>query len=254
MQGIDDPTHERPSELAVPAGAGTQILAVLLAVGPAYLVALFNHLTRNAAYTLTELLAYPSIFGTGTIVLILALNRYMCGEGLGAFNPRKGSIPRDVGAGVLLGGAALAVHFGLQGSVYRLLPGVEQNMDSVRVLFRGLSENPLVLAYFLGPVIWIGVAGFEELTRAFFLTRTWTVWGSMRARWALVALSALLFGLVHIYQGISGAVGNAVIGLLMGAFFLQFGRILPLIVAHALFDSAQIILVVSMVKRGVIQF
>lgn len=232
----------------------TQILAVLLALGPAYLVALFNHVTRNAAYSLGEMLFYPSVFGTSTIFLILILNRYLCGLGLASFNPREGSLRRDVVFGLLLGVVALLIHFGLQSTAYRFLPGASQDMDSVRVLFQGLIENPLVLAYFLGPVIWIGVAGFEEMTRAFFLTRTWEVWPTEGSKWTMVLLSAILFGLVHIYQGPSGAVGNAVIGLLLGAFFLRVGRILPLIVAHALFDSAQIILVVSLVRRGVIQF
>jgi membrane protease YdiL (CAAX protease family) len=231
----------------------TQILAVILALGPVYVFALYSHLTRDRAYNLAQMLTYPLLFGGLTIVLILLLLRHMCGEGVAALNPKDGSFPKDIGLGILLAALMLAVHFVLQSTVYRWLPGAPQNMDSVSVLFRGLSENPLVLALFLGPVIWIGVAGFEELTRVFFLTRTWKVWESDAERWALVVVSAALFGLVHIYQGPSGAVGNAIIGLVMGAFFLLAGRIVPLIVAHAIFDSAQIIMVVSMVRRGVIR-
>lgn len=32
--------------------SSTQLLAVLLALGPAYLIALFNHLTRDSAFSL----------------------------------------------------------------------------------------------------------------------------------------------------------------------------------------------------------
>jgi hypothetical protein len=231
----------------------TQILAVILALGPVYVFAVYSHLSRDRAYSLAQMLTYPLVFGGLTIVLILLLLRYMCGESVAALNPRGGSLRKDIGLGVLLAALMLGVHFVLQSTVYRWLPGASQNMDSVSVLFRGLSESPFVLAIFLGPVIWIGVAGFEELSRVFFLTRTWKVWDSDAARWALVSVSAGLFGLAHIYQGPSGAVGNAIIGLVVGAFFLFSGRIVPLVVAHALFDSAQIIMVVSLVRRGVIR-
>ena len=234
--------------------SSTQILAVVIALGPVYVFALFSHLTRDRAYTLREMLAYPLVFGGLTIILILLLLRHMCGEGTEALNLRGGSFVKDMGMGILLATLMLAVHFVLQSSVYRWLPGAPQNMDSVAVLLRGLSEDPLALVFFLGPVVWLGVAGFEELTRVFFLTRTWKVWESVQVRWTFVAISAVLFGLVHIYQGPSGAVGNAIIGLVMGAFFLVSGRIVPLIVAHAVFDSVQIIMVVSLVRRGVITF
>jgi hypothetical protein len=38
----------------------------------------------------------------------------------------------------------------------------------------GIAHNPLLIAIWLGPVVWIGVA-FEELTRVFMLNRLWKV-------------------------------------------------------------------------------
>jgi membrane protease YdiL (CAAX protease family) len=57
-------------------------------------------------------------------------------------------------------------------------------------------------------------------------------WGS----WAVLVASALLRGVYHLYQGFGQAAGNAVMGLVFGYWFQRTGRVLPLIVAHALLD------------------
>ena len=52
-----------------------------------------------------------------------------------------------------------------------------------------------------------------------------------------VALSALLRGSYHLYQGFGGFVGNAAMGIVFAVFFMRFRRVAPLIVAHAILDS-----------------
>ena len=52
-------------------------------------------------------------------------------------------------------------------------------------------------------------------------------------------LSAVLFGVVHLYQGPAGAVMAGLSGLLMAAFYLRFGRIAPMMLAHYLHDAVQ---------------
>lgn len=54
--------------------------------------------------------------------------------------------------------------------------------------------------------------------------------------WQIVALSALIRGCYHLYQGLGGGVGNVVMGLLFGAFYLRTRRVLPLVIAHTLLD------------------
>jgi uncharacterized protein len=49
-------------------------------------------------------------------------------------------------------------------------------------------------------------------------------------------LSSLLFGALHLYQGISGGVQTGVIGLVMGILFILTGHLLVPIVVHALLD------------------
>ena len=54
----------------------------------------------------------------------------------------------------------------------------------------------------------------------------------------LVAASVFLRGTYHLYQGFGGFIGNLVMGALFALFYLRFGRLGPLIIAHALIDSA----------------
>ncbi|WP_462418305.1 CPBP family intramembrane glutamic endopeptidase [Kytococcus sp. Marseille-QA3725] len=56
------------------------------------------------------------------------------------------------------------------------------------------------------------------------------------APWAAVVVAALLRGVYHLYQGFAGGLGNVVMGLLFGAWFLRRGRVMPLVVAHVLID------------------
>ncbi|MFC6149498.1 MULTISPECIES: CPBP family intramembrane glutamic endopeptidase [Mumia] len=57
-------------------------------------------------------------------------------------------------------------------------------------------------------------------------------WG----RWHVLAASAALRGSYHLYQGIGPAIGNAVMGIVFGYFYQRTGRIVPLVIAHAILD------------------
>ncbi|GAA5045196.1 membrane protease YdiL (CAAX protease family) [Thermocatellispora tengchongensis] len=54
--------------------------------------------------------------------------------------------------------------------------------------------------------------------------------------WRAVAVSALLRGSYHLYQGFGGFVGNVVMGLVFGRLYQRWGRAMPLVVAHTLID------------------
>jgi membrane protease YdiL (CAAX protease family) len=58
-------------------------------------------------------------------------------------------------------------------------------------------------------------------------------WGPWRA----VAVSAVLRGSYHLYQGFGGFVGNMVMGLVFGRLYQRWGRAMPLVVAHTLIDA-----------------
>ena len=74
----------------------------------------------------------------------------------------------------------------------------------------------------------------EVLVVGYLITRLqqlrWPTWG-------ILAASAVLRGSYHLYQGFGGFVGNAVMGLVFGWFFLKFRRVWPLVIAHSLIDT-----------------
>ncbi len=54
--------------------------------------------------------------------------------------------------------------------------------------------------------------------------------------WAVLGCSAALRGSYHLYQGFGPFLGNAVMGLLFGAWFMRRGRVMPLVIAHTVLD------------------
>ena len=59
-------------------------------------------------------------------------------------------------------------------------------------------------------------------------------WG----RWQIILASALLRASYHLYQGFGAFIGNFAMGILFGWVYARTGRVLPLIVAHFLLDTA----------------
>ena len=68
---------------------------------------------------------------------------------------------------------------------------------------------------------------------------------------ALVAVvgSVLLFGVLHLYQGVWGVVGSIAIGGALMTLYLATGSILAAIVAHALIDLRSLVLIPVLVYR-----
>jgi membrane protease YdiL (CAAX protease family) len=78
----------------------------------------------------------------------------------------------------------------------------------------GILEEIVVLAYLLRRLDQLG----------------WTAWKA-------IALSAVLRGSYHLYQGFGAFVGNAVMGVVFGVLYKRWGRCTPMIVAHTLIDA-----------------
>jgi membrane protease YdiL (CAAX protease family) len=115
------------------------------------------------------------------------------------------------------------------GSVLRTL-GAPARPEALRALFRDPREAPL----------WVFLAivggGFtEELIRAFVLTRFERALGRVGLVAAVVVDSAI-FGLGHLYQGVTAAVQSEITGLLFALIFLKRRRVADSMVVHALFD------------------
>ncbi|HEY7484711.1 MAG TPA: CPBP family intramembrane glutamic endopeptidase [Streptosporangiaceae bacterium] len=52
-----------------------------------------------------------------------------------------------------------------------------------------------------------------------------------------IAASSLLRGSYHLYQGVGGFAGNAVMGVIFCLLYRRWGRVMPLVIAHALIDT-----------------
>jgi membrane protease YdiL (CAAX protease family) len=58
------------------------------------------------------------------------------------------------------------------------------------------------------------------------------------AKWQIILGSALLRGTYHVYQGFGAFIGNVIMGVVFGWLFTRTGRVLPLVIAHIIIDTA----------------
>jgi membrane protease YdiL (CAAX protease family) len=56
--------------------------------------------------------------------------------------------------------------------------------------------------------------------------------------WPIILAAAALRGSYHLYQGFGAFVGNFAMGVLFGWLYSRYGRLLPLIIAHFVIDTA----------------
>lgn len=94
--------------------------------------------------------------------------------------------------------------------------------------------------------VWITAAFIEEVVfRGFLMGRLAVVFGGGRGAWlASLGASAVIFGLLHAYQGLPGIVITGLLGLLLGALYLLARRILwVVILAHGLVDTISLVLI-----------
>jgi hypothetical protein len=232
--------------------AWVQVVAILLGVAPIYTLAIASHLSRDHPYTLKDVFFSTTVIGGIMIVVLLLLLRYLCGESVGDLNLKRGRWWRDVLGGILLAALTLGIHTLLQSPLSSMFP--REPMSGLGDFFGELARNPWVFALFVGPVLWVGVAGFEELARVFLLSRLWNISPAAGWRWFGVLLSAALFGLSHLYQGPAGVVDTAINGLVLAVCYLIWGRFLPLVVSHYLYDASQFVMVVLLIRSGAIEF
>jgi membrane protease YdiL (CAAX protease family) len=89
------------------------------------------------------------------------------------------------------------------------------------------------------------VAPIEEvLFRGFLMSELTNVLGtSTLALTVNLLLSSALFGLAHLYQGNSGVISTAVVGMVIGLIFIGTGfYIWPAIITHATIDTVSLLI------------
>ena len=147
------------------------------------------------------------------------------GEGLRAIGIDRTQPGRD-----LLRGAGLAAVVGGVGLVGYLV--AYQSGVNLAVVAQALPDQWWRWPVLIGAALQNSLV--EEVIVVGFLMRRLTQlgWGPG----AVIGTSALVRGSYHLYQGLGGLLGNLAMGVLFGWLFVRWGRVLPLIVAHALID------------------
>ncbi len=109
--------------------------------------------------------------------------------------------------------------------------------------FSVLHQNvPMLIVSLIS--IWITAAFFEEVVyRGFLLGRLLDIAGAgFGAAVLLSFIHAVLFGLLHLYQGPLGVITTGIVGFVFGIFFVLQGRNLwALILVHGLIDTISVI-------------
>lgn len=211
--------------------------------------AIIMRLNQDEAMDVGKMLLYPLIFGGGLIIVILLLNRYVCNEKIARFNLKAGRFLIDIRDGLFLLLMYVVVAVIFQFTINRWIR-YEPPSPDVMDLMKELSRNPWLMILWLGPVVWIGVGVFEELSKAFFLKNLWNIWPNINVKWIVLVFTSILFGMVHMYQGTTGIISTTVLALISGTYYLKIGRFWPLVISHSLYDSAWIIFGVIMINNG----
>jgi membrane protease YdiL (CAAX protease family) len=148
------------------------------------------------------------------------------GEGPSAIGVDRSQPWRDFGRGAALaaviGGSGLGLYFAAYKSgialniVAESLPDIWWRIPILLLsaLQNGLLEEVLVTGYLLTRLEKLGVRPVVA-----------------------VAISATLRGSYHLYQGLGGFAGNAIMGVIFGTLFLRWRRVTPMIIAHTLIDA-----------------
>lgn len=197
-----------------------------------------NH--QSTGFASLELITYPLLFGGLSIAILVFIKKFFLKEKLIDFNSGKGRWTTDIFWGLIL----TVIYFLLFYLERLTLSNVLQfnsNMELLGLML-DMRKNPLLMFIWFGPVLWLGIALYEELIRVFVLTSLWK-W-SERPVWAMavIFISAIIIGLAHWSQGPYGMVTIGIKGMVSGYFFLKKKRLMPLVYAHVLYDGIQVAL------------
>lgn len=226
------------------------LLAALLGAVTIYGLAVYNGwVSYTEGFEMPEIAESLVIVAVNLILfggLLLCLLYFVSRQSLASLRLGPGSLPNDLLDGCGLAGVLLAAQLAFN----ILFARPEQIPPANRAIAEALAADPWLLVVWAGPVVWLQAALLEEFTRAFILSRLWQVWPSGNARLALVAAAAALFGLGHVYQGWAGVAVTAIIGFILGYYYLRRGRVLPMIVSHGLYNTIVLVFLVYAARHG----
>lgn len=193
---------------------------------------------QSTGFATAELIMYPLLFGGVSILCIYGLKKFFLKEKLSDFNSGKGNFLTDMVWGIALTILYFLLMYLERATLSNILPF--RSNPELLALMLDLRENKLLLILWFGPVLWIGIALYEELIRVFLLTGLWKFSKSIGWIILVVIISAAIIGLAHWSQGPYGIVTIGIKSLLAGLFYYKVRRFFPLILAHVLYDGIQV--------------
>ena len=192
----------------------------------------------SSGFASVELILYPLLFGGSSIIIIYLLKKYFLKEPLSNFNSGKGKWTTDILLGLVLT-IVYFILFYIERLTLTDILSFRSNRELLDLML-DMRESPLLLIIWFGPVLWIGIALYEELIRVFLLSSLWKF--SNHKIWAIIVIiiSAIIMGFAHWSQGSYGIVTISIKSMVSGFFFLKYKRLFPLVIAHVLYDGIQV--------------
>ncbi len=214
------------------------IIALTIVVFIPFGLMIWIRLHQSTGFASKELILYPLLFGGASILITILLKKFFLKERLSDFNSDSGKWYTDLGWGILLTLIYFTLFFIFRFTLSNVL-NFNSNTELLQLML-DMRENPILLFLWFGPVLWIGIAFFEELIRAFILTSLWK-W-SKKMLWIsfVIVFAAILVGLAHWSQGSYGIVTIAIKSIVSGIFYYNKRRLMPLVYAHVLYDGLQV--------------
>ena len=224
-----------------------QLLCALALVLPMAAIAYWMQGSQESTLTPRVFFLGPLVGGGALCFWILFLHVGVCRDRIDALGFRPSRVRTDFLLGIGLAALGLVVHFSLTPLLTRAFPP-RPPAPQVLELIGAVAADPVLLALWLGPVVWLGIALFEEMARTFLLRRLWLVWQGPTGAWVGIVSVSMLVGMAHWYQGPAAMLVLSFKSVWLGWVFLKTRRILALVVSHALYDSVQIALAVVMTR------
>lgn len=223
------------------------LIALLVIVLIPFGLMIWIRVHQSTGFVSRELILYPLLFGGSSIVLLLLIKKFFLKESLREFNSGKGNLLKDFLWALVL----TAIYFILFYLERRTLSNVLsfRSNNELLGLMLDMREKPLLLILWFLPVLWIGIALYEELVRVFILTSLWKFSRSKIWSVLVIIIASLIVGFAHWSQGSYGIVTIAIKSLVAGYFFYKYQRLMPLVIAHVLYDGIQVALLLITYPR-----
>ena len=203
----------------------------------------YSSTVRRQAMFRKWLLESFAMFGGASIVILLAagafvaplLSDVMGWPGIRDLRTLLGADP-TITIGILVGVVIAVVALTWWGAI---AARKEQDLMTIGDISALLPRNRQELR--LGALLSVNAGVVEELM--FRLALPALIYGASGSSVAAIAGSVLLFGALHVYQGVVGIVGTTVVGALLMTFYAVTGTIVAPIIAHALVDLRSLVII-----------